>query len=112
MSNLFHIPLTPCNIRGHLIIIKITKIFLRLFNKELTQILKWFSSYKSSFTLNLVLSISRLPPNQLFEFGVFSPKNESMDGIQFSFNDKGTSIDMYGKNEISYGFNTSDILPN
>ena len=35
-----------------------------------------------------------------------------MDGIQFGFNDKGTSIDMYSKNEISYGFNTSDILPN
>jgi hypothetical protein len=30
-----------------------------------------------------------------------------MDDIQFSFNDKGTSsIDMYGKNEISYGFKT------
>jgi len=29
-----------------------------------------------------------------------------MDGIQFSFNDKGTSIDMYGINELSYGFNT------
>jgi len=34
-----------------------------------------------------------------------------MDGIQFSSNDKENSIDMYGKNEISYGFNTSDILP-
>ena len=86
-SNLFHIPLAPCNIRGQLIIIKIIKIFLRLFNKELTQISKWFSSYKSPFTLNLVLSISRLPQYQLFEFGVFNPKNESMDGIQFSFND-------------------------
>jgi hypothetical protein len=35
-----------------------------------------------------------------------------MDGIQFSSNDKENSIDMYGKNEISYGFNTSDIPPN
>ena len=87
-SILFHIPLAPCNLRGQLIIIKITKILLCLFNKELTQISKWFSSYKSLFNLNLVLSISRLPPNQLFEFGVFNFKNESMDGMQFSFNDK------------------------
>jgi hypothetical protein len=80
--------------------------------KEFTPDIKVVSSYESPFTLNLLFSISRLPPNQLLKFWVFSPHNGSMDDNQLSSNDKGNSIDMYGKNEISYRFSTSDILPN
>ena len=46
------------------------------------------------------------------EIEVFSPQNESMDGIQFSYNDKENSLIIVGKNEISSGFSTSDIPPN
>jgi hypothetical protein len=81
-------------------------------SNDFTPIIQVISKLKTPFTLKIILSIHQLPPNQLLELHVFTPKNEHLDPKGFSSNNKGYCIDEKGKYEILFEHTTSDILPN